>query len=231
MAPQRTREQIELGVVPEMDQGEEKMNNKYHMLVRGSLHFVMWVCVFCLVAWYFCGFFILPFPYHNSFNAYFFSMIPRTLQRKYMFLICNAILAFLATSSISSSPTSPSLNLELQPSDLSHTNTLLSENASLMLQQDVEEPKLEQEHHEQVINIEAEEVEEAKNEASVAHQQQEEEEQEEEEEEEDEAEDKTLMATNEERVNTEELNRKFEEFIRRMKEEIRIEARSQLIAV
>jgi hypothetical protein len=32
-------------------------------------------------------------------------------------------------------------------------------------------------------------------------------------------------------ANTEELNRKFEEFIRKMKEEMRIEAQTHLIAV
>lgn len=36
---------------------------------------------------------------------------------------------------------------------------------------------------------------------------------------------------NEELASTEELNRRIEEFIRKMKEEIRIEAQQQLIAV
>lgn len=40
-----------------------------------------------------------------------------------------------------------------------------------------------------------------------------------------------VATRNEEMMSTEELNKKFEEFIRKMKEEIRIEAKSQLIAV
>ena len=40
-----------------------------------------------------------------------------------------------------------------------------------------------------------------------------------------------MAMTNEELVNTDELNRKFEEFIRKMKEEIRIEAEKQVVAV
>ena len=39
------------------------------------------------------------------------------------------------------------------------------------------------------------------------------------------------METNEELANTDELNRKIEEFIRKMKEEMRIEAQKQPIAV
>nr|KYP52145.1 hypothetical protein KK1_026059 [Cajanus cajan] len=41
----------------------------------------------------------------------------------------------------------------------------------------------------------------------------------------------TRTETNEEVENADELNRKFEEFIRKMKEEIRIEAQRQAIAV
>lgn len=41
----------------------------------------------------------------------------------------------------------------------------------------------------------------------------------------------STMVTNEELTNTDELNRKFEEFIRKMKEEIRIEAQRHPIAV
>lgn len=41
----------------------------------------------------------------------------------------------------------------------------------------------------------------------------------------------TTMETNEELVNTDELNRKIEEFIRKMKEEMRIEAQTQPIEV
>ena len=47
----------------------------------------------------------------------------------------------------------------------------------------------------------------------------------------DEVEDTTMTTNNEELANTDELNRKFEEFIRKMKEEIRVEAQRQLIAV
>ncbi|KAL5097531.1 hypothetical protein RYX36_001858 [Vicia faba] len=41
----------------------------------------------------------------------------------------------------------------------------------------------------------------------------------------------TILTTNEELVDTEELNKKFEEFIRKMKEEMKIEAQTHLIVV
>lgn len=232
------------------DQILNKLINNKQFLIR-TLQFVLSVCVFSVFVWYSSGFSIHP----QSFNAYFstclFSMITHTLERKYMFLICNGILAFVAKTSLMNSSadysTSDSVFNHVQLSNMSETKATTvsdtvvvplgsaesSENVPLV----VEEQKCQEEYNEEVSEAdislcsktegresegyigEEEEIIEGESESEIEAAQ-----------DDDELEEITI-ATNEESVNTEELNRKFEEFIRKMKEEIRIEAQTQLIAV
>ncbi|XP_027339254.1 uncharacterized protein LOC113853023 [Abrus precatorius] len=224
------------------DQIHKKFNKK-HFLKR-TLQLFFSVSVFSIIVWYSSGFSIHP----QSFNAYFstclFSMFTHTLERKYMFLICNGILAFLAKSSLQS--VSDSDFYQLQASNLSETKAPVSdtvvvslgssesqENVPLM---DEAQAKWQEEYSEEYS--EAEDQEEStksegkESEVYIAEEEDEEGEIESEVEvaQDDELEE-SIITSNEELVNTDELNKKFEEFIRKMKEEIRIEAQRQLIAV
>jgi flagellum-specific peptidoglycan hydrolase FlgJ len=145
-----------------------------------------------------------------------------------MFLICNGILAILAKSSVSSSETPASddqsnLGDERQ---LSSAPTLSSAKAEatvddqevqvasvesledIVLATEEEEEEEEETTSSQALITEEEEYIEEKRECLV----------------------KQEEEGNEELASTEELNRRIEEFIRKMKEEIRIEAQQQLIA-
>ncbi|KAJ1427124.1 hypothetical protein SESBI_09776 [Sesbania bispinosa] len=155
-------------------------------------------------------------------------MLAHSLQRKYMFLICNAILAFLAKTSLftSSSPPISSFDFDFQPSNLSQTTT-----KTPVSEEELQQVKRQQEeyYHEQVSQADEGEEQGAllltetkgrQNEAFIAELGEEEEE---------------VMdqdtTEDDELANTDELNRKFEEFIRKMKEEMRIQAQRQTIAV
>ena len=173
-------------------------------------------------------------------------MFTHTIERKYMFLICNGILAFVAKTSLMSS--SDSDFDQLLPSNLSETKTTTvsdmvvaplvesfasPENVCLVVeeqqgQEEYSEEVSEDEDQEQDTKTEGRESEgyitdedikegESDSEVEMAL--------------DDELAETTTTTNNEELLNTDELNRKFEEFIRKMKEEIRIEARRQLIAV
>jgi hypothetical protein len=145
-----------------------------------------------------------------------------------MFLICNGILAILAKSSVSSSETPASddqsnLGDERQ---LSSAPTLSSAKAEatvddqevqvasvesledIVLATEEEEEEEEETTSSQALITEEEEYIEEKRECLV----------------------KQEEEGNEELASTEELNRRIEEFIRKMKEEIRIEAQQQLSA-
>lgn len=144
-----------------------------------------------------------------------------------MFLICNGILAILAKSSVSSSETPASddqsnLGDERQ---LSSAPTLSSAKAEATVDdQEVREASVEP-LEDIVLATEEEEEETTSSQALIK-------------EEEEYIEEKRECLVkqedeegNEELASTEELNRRIEEFIRKMKEEIRIEAQQQLIAV
>ncbi|WVZ10174.1 hypothetical protein V8G54_014704 [Vigna mungo] len=122
----------------------------------------------------------------KCFNAYF-----STLERKYMFIICNAILALLAIS--------PPFHLQLQPqvSEEPLGDFLTIEEVKT---QDYSEQVSAAEHDTDVLIIAEEEG-------------------------------GTGNSSEDQLANTDELNRKFEEFIRKMKEEMRIEAQRQPIEV
>ena len=165
---------------------------------------------------------------NESFNVYsstcLLSMLTHTLERKYMFLICNLILAFLATTTSSSSDSVYSQYSQPSNDDLSYSTNKPDPDLVADIQEECDEVvvvqvmKKEEEIYEQVSEEgrddeapieEEEEVEEGMDDIDEL---------------------VTTLATKEEEeeeelgdINTEELNRKFEEFIRKMKEEIRIE--------
>ncbi|KAK4259132.1 hypothetical protein QN277_005499 [Acacia crassicarpa] len=223
----------------QQDQGGEK-SQKYHhhFLPKRILKFVFSVSVFSFLLWYSFGCSILP--HEESINAFFstfiFSIFSHILQRKYMFLICNAILAFLAKTSLSMSDSyDEDLHDHVEFPHQSENAIPVSVEASSSIMADQQQQETD---NKEVVSEEADDDEEAE---------------EEEEEEEaftvkkeadstnkvmvgtqdggEEEEEETMGGENEELSNADELNRKFEEFIRKMKEEIRIEAQSQLIAV
>lgn len=154
--------------------------NKYEFCKR-SIQLVFAVSIFALFVCYSSCFSYIH-PPQNSFNAYFSTCLLSMLEKKYMFLICNLILAFLANN-ISSSSDDFDYDIQSQVS-----NDLVVD-----IGDEYSEVQL------QVMKKEEEEEEgSSENEVPI---------------EEDELGD----------INRDELNRKFEEFIRKMKEEIMIE--------
>ncbi|XP_031101855.1 uncharacterized protein LOC116005759 [Ipomoea triloba] len=157
----------------------------------------------------------------SSYNFHF----SHALERKYMFLICNGILFFLAktltfTSSFTDLDYTP-FNVQSLPPE---TLIGLDHDAHQLQQQEEEEEEEEKEEifsssgHGGALKVEADD--EKGGGAGLVDALQTDDEEEEEEED------------NDMNINTEELNRRVEEFIRKMKEEIRIEAKQQhLIAV
>ena len=155
-----------------------------------------------------------------------------------MFLICNGILAFLAKSSVSSSssPSESDAGAQILTSSINLTQTKASVTDEVDGDYDHVPLVAEGEEPEDTYKNEVEDQGEQENEFLGR-----------------ESEVSTIVedsegykgesgysvkqgvgaavGANEEVPSTEELNRKFEEFIRKMKEEIRIEAQQQLIAV
>ncbi|PPD91054.1 hypothetical protein GOBAR_DD12005 [Gossypium barbadense] len=210
-----------------MDEREEHAEKKveavgkYHFL-RNTLQIVVWVSFLSIFLCHSSGMAYSLFP--HSFNVYFstflFSFFTHTVERKYMFIICNGILAFVAKSSVcsrSESDNNGSLALQIstpptqtKPSVTNDVGAAEYDQHSLV--------KEEEESEGSVI------VEDADGEGYKERE-------------------KGWWGKQEERVggvgakeelpismSTEELNRKIEEFIRKMKEEIRIEAQQQMIA-
>ncbi|KAK7348355.1 hypothetical protein VNO80_22908 [Phaseolus coccineus] len=167
-----------------------------YRLLKTSLQFVLSVSVFSFFLCYSSGFSIL--------------LLTRTLQRKYMFIICNAILALLA------------IHVEFQAST-SATKAQVSEEAvGAFLTIEEQEFAYSEQVSAAELDTDAVFIAEGgtgnSSEVMVAK--------------DDELAADTTVETNEDEVpNTDELNRKFEEFIRKMKEEMRIEAEGQPIEV
>ncbi|MED6169095.1 hypothetical protein PIB30_018230 [Stylosanthes scabra] len=170
--------------------------------------------------------YLVSFNY-GYFSTCLLSIFTQTLERKYMFLVCNAILAFLAKTSLI--PSSSSKN------DDDDVNMLVLPTVMALPQ---EQDTGENDKEEEVNCIEEEEAAAMVTQNEDAEDKDENEDKEKEKEEEERS-STTIMATDKEEVeefevgNTdiEELNRKFEEFIRKMKQEIRIEAKTHLITV
>ncbi|CAK8531277.1 unnamed protein product [Lathyrus sativus] len=206
-----------------MNQIEKGLNKK--QLLKRTLQFALSISAFSIfLCYYSSGFFINT----QTLNLYFFytcffTFFTHTLERKYMFLICNGILAVLAknlfiiTATSSDSESLPIVSFES-----------LEEVGDVMVDEYYEEKVEVEEHKEGSLYIQNEGIDEeggteTEDVANVFVQDDDDDDEEEVEE--------TTLTTNEELVNTEELDRKFEEFIRKMKEEMKIEAQTHLTAV
>ncbi|KAE7995230.1 hypothetical protein FH972_000051 [Carpinus fangiana] len=208
-------------------QTADKMD-EYQFLKR-TLQLVLSVSLFSLFLCYSSGcFYCFPHSFSIFFSTSLFSLFTHTLERKYMFLICNGILAVLTKSSVScSSSTSEQTDLggEYPDSDVSAMKASVvdeevhvrssgsAENAPFVAKREQEHEEDEEEELAEAFIAEdegKEEVEEEESGVVVGPEDDEE---------------APPAAANDE------LNKKFEEFIRKMKEEIRIEAQRQPIAV
>ncbi|KAL2924002.1 Cell division protein ZipA [Bienertia sinuspersici] len=120
-----------------------------------------------------------------------FSMFSLAADKKYIFLLCNGILVFIAKNSGDTRPPRGSIQ----------TDFMSVEKADLV--EDIDEV-MEEEGHD--VEDEEDEIQDQQEQEAVA---------------------AAAIA----KLSTEELNRKFEDFIRKMKEDLRFEARQQLIVV
>ncbi|KAL9455562.1 hypothetical protein AB3S75_004892 [Citrus x aurantiifolia] len=212
------------------DEHSLKLNKS--RFVKRTVQLVVSVSIFSLILCYSAGF---PQSSNVYFSTFLFSFFTHTLERKYVFLICNGILALLAKISLVSCSTSTPASAYVAGDDSQRLSAsdLLREveasvdvnnelppaaNGALVAEQEQEESELfaeeviREKQKEQVQVTEGTQVSVPEDEeAAVAE------------------EEAKAQAVNE--PTTDELNKKIEEFIRKMKEEIRIEAQQQLIAV
>ncbi|XP_011095924.1 uncharacterized protein LOC105175241 [Sesamum indicum] len=212
--------------------------HKSYQFMKKTLQFLVLVSFFSCLYSYFSGFPFF-FSYNLQFSTLVFPLLAQALDRKYMFLICNGILAVLAK------------NLRLSSSSLNMKSAEDSVKEITQLPLPIKEETTVEE------NVASMECAATRHHVAVADEKQSEQEHEyhygdfrkdgiilesegweEEEEDEDGLEESRVAegtsATEQvidASVSTEELNKKFEEFIRKMKEEIRVEAQQQLITV
>ncbi|KAL5771726.1 hypothetical protein ACOSP7_015880 [Xanthoceras sorbifolium] len=229
-----------------------KKKKNDHFLKRTFQLVIISVSAFSslFICYYSTGFSLFPqYSFNFYFSTFLFSLFTHTLERKYMFLICNGILAFLAKSSLScnSSSSSPSVfvnaggdhdEFSLSASEMSQMKepVLVDEEVIIIpVTSSSSEEKQEQEQEKQERECLVGEKERESDQSGVI---QEEEEEGDDDDDIGEAEAEAVPeaagsggGANEDISSTDELNRKIEEFIRKMKEEIRIEAQQQLITV
>lgn len=174
------------------------------------------------------SFFSFLFPYYSGFSSYnlqvstlIFSLFAHAIDRKYVFLICNGILALLVNN-------------------FTFFGFIKSaEDGAKQIREDIPAFSVEDNVAYDISPVAGEDETEHQNEYGYGGGDQDmkaaedglEVEEEEDEEEEEVTENTTVEEVNDGIVSTEELNQKFEEFIRKMKEEIRVEAQQQLVTV
>lgn len=203
-------------------------SHKYYLFFKRTIQFIVPVSVFSfLITTYFSGFPIFLSYYDLQFSTF-------ALDRKYMFLVCNGILAFLAKNVKFSNHGSQQidqlpqvLEVEAVQENVVAVSTNYEEKHIAWLQE-----------HGSDSEKEAEQVQVQQTRDFVLENVVTEEEQDYDDDDNDELKDTTMLEEtlpvdeiSDVRVSTEELNKKFEEFIRKMKEEIRIEAQQPLITV
>lgn len=209
---------------------------------------------------------LLLVPWNNFFyrSTFVFSFFTHTLERKYMFLLCNGILVFLAKSLCFDTNPNPEAEDPDHPVVIVEMKALAASDG-IELSEAVEDAPVEEDGENAAAAADREEEEVGGGEEGEAEDQEmgsspfmeeadgggresetlvmendydddEDRVAVEEDEEEAEGTEAATMAASSMNggvvdISTEELNKKIEEFIRKMKEEIRIEAQSQLIAV
>ncbi|PIM99057.1 hypothetical protein CDL12_28453 [Handroanthus impetiginosus] len=222
-----------------MDQNSNKNQNSYHPFITKTLHLLVPLSIFSFI-----------YYIHNI--LHFSSLIFNHLDRKYMFLICNGILVVLAKNlKLSSSNLNYVEIAEDKVQQITELPRVLEEDAVQENAASMDDNKIVEDGVQQITELPRVLEEEAVQETAasedyienvaVLEEKQVELQQEmksgdfilesEDEDENEESGGLEGILVNDARVSTEELNKKFEEFIRKMKEEIRIEARQQLIAV
>ncbi|PON38118.1 Transmembrane protein [Parasponia andersonii] len=222
--------------------------NKHHFL-RRTLQVVLSVSLLSLFICYSHGVSCFPHSFSVYFSTRLFSLFAHTLERKYMFLICNGILAFLAKASVSSSyDSSYADGTTAPPSKLSadiasKAAVLVADDEDQVVDQSsdgvdfIGDEEEEQQTTEDEEGVEKADEEQGKNSQALSSTTSSSTDDENGNEEEDReisgcgVSSNKQEANDEELISTDELNKKIEEFIRKMKEEIRIEAQRQLIAV
>ncbi|KAG5561062.1 hypothetical protein RHGRI_004170 [Rhododendron griersonianum] len=193
----------------------QKKFNKNHLFLKMTLQLLVSISVLSLFISYYSDLSHFLHYYYCQVAAMLCPVLSQTLERKYMFLICNGIIAFLAKtfSFTSYSPSGPNI--------IDTFDTFMTSNEhGMMPVREMEEPV---EHKEAAIRGLCQaiitETDDDKDDGekvgggclvpSFS---------------EEDGEDEANMSTDE-------LNRKFDEFIRKMKEEIRIGAQLQPVAV
>ncbi|KAI8567185.1 hypothetical protein RHMOL_Rhmol02G0100800 [Rhododendron molle] len=190
----------------------QKKFNKNHLFLKMTLQLLVSISVLSLFISYSSDLSHFLHYYYGQVSAMLCPVLSQTLERKYMFLICNGIIAFLAKtfSFTSYSPSGPDI-IDMLVTSNEH---------GMMPVREMEEPV---EHKEaairglcQAIITETDDDKDDGEKVGGG----------------------CLVPSfseedggNEADMSTDELNRKFDEFIRKMKEEIRIGAQLQPVAV
>ncbi|KAL6990639.1 hypothetical protein U1Q18_008757 [Sarracenia purpurea var. burkii] len=186
--------------------------------------------------------------FFQSFNFHFsqllFPFLGQTLERKYAFLICNGIVVVLAKNFSLTNPSSPGSGLtdNFEKKDgvksVSEIEAPLKDKEATLesVTESLENVSALEEEENGIFNIHVPERESLSVITGAEDDDDNEEEEEDDDAELEESESLIPQSSaedegNEVNVSTEELNKKFEEFIRKMKEEIRIGAQQKLIAV
>lgn len=193
-------------------------SQSHYQFIKKTLQFIVPLSLLSLSYCHIMGFSFYFTSINFQLSTFIFALFAHALDRKFVFLICNGILAFLAKNS----------SLFKQIPQLHETiEARVEDNEASMKSSVLENVAVSEEEKQQEIGSFHEDTEEQKNEVPIA---------ESEEEDSDEVEDSTTLdgdslveEGNCVNVNTDELNKKIEEFIKKMKEEIRIEAQQQLI--
>ncbi|CAN0890819.1 hypothetical protein LINGRAHAP2_LOCUS16641 [Linum grandiflorum] len=184
-----------------------KLYNNY--LLKRSIQLVITLSLFSL---------LICLSTINSNPFFFSSFCTHTLERKYMFLICNAILAFLSTRKTTSTTSSSASEVDSVVKECDHQDAAMFEGGTS--EEETEESGELGEGDEDGGSNDGEEVgdeveEEDKEEEKGSWEMEAEEEE------------GGGKSSEEEMM---ELNRKIEDFIRKMKQEMRIESQQPLVA-
>ncbi|THG11377.1 uncharacterized protein LOC114278580 [Camellia sinensis] len=184
--------------------------NKHHQFLKMTLKFLVCVSLLSILFSYSSTLSHLFYYFKFHFSTLIFPLFSQTFERKYMFLICNGIIAFLAKnlSFASSSYEDGVKPLYTTEAQLQHKEAAMESTLGTL-------EKIEKQENESMdIKVHGRESQDMITET--------------EDDEEQEASGSLIPQLN---MSSEELNRTFDEFIRKMKEEIRIDALRQPIAV